>query len=411
MKKFKNKCSIIAAFLLSGLCFANLPNTTCHAASPKSNGNTKISEIKLQRTQKSTSRVKQIKQLQPPKKSITPRTITKYNNTLTKEEFEYYQKKIGNNYRIVNNKGASGYHATAYDLEDKQGKKFILKISNHPGDKKIWIERQKTAAKKINDYYKNYSGNLRIPNYVKIGDDFVIEENLGRQIGTEDFWQTIPKEEITKFIDDMAAFFIFNHSKAQGKVSPITIDNPRFTLEDAYSYLNKAGALGEDDRKMISNLIRSFKKRDTSDEITCLIHDDIRYENIVYDSETKKFALVDFDALEENGKMYLDFTSRGPTISHIPYDIISKIIDKYNEFSKAKVNKEKVKAIYKLGIFYDIAISCKFKHAHKYESDIWFLSPQIINKFGKRIDTQTICQKVWPFIKQTFKAIDKGFKN
>lgn len=41
---------------------------------------------------------------------------------------------------------------------------------------------------------------------------------------------------------------------------------------------------------MIFNLVEKFRNRDTSDERTCLIHDDIRYQNIVYDPQIKQFV-------------------------------------------------------------------------------------------------------------------------
>ena len=85
-----------------------------------------------------------------------------------------------------------------------------------------------------------------------------------------------------------------------------------------------------------------------------MVHTDIRAQNIVYNPKTKKFALIDFDSLFVGAPIYLSFTSGTIGSCGIPFELISKTIDKYNEISDIKVNKEKEPTI--LG-----KISNKFK--------------------------------------------------
>ena len=348
----------------------------------------------------------------PPKTQIQNlKTIkTPKNNNLTKEEMKYYQEKIGSNYKILSNKGASGYWSSAYNLEDKEGNKFILKIPNRQSYKQSWINNQKNIKERIDTYYKEYKGDLKIPHYITIGEDFVIEENLGKQIGQKEFWKSLPQNEVSKFIDDMAEFLNFTHKQEKGPISPIKLDHPQFTLENAYNYLSNTGALNPDDKEMLLELITNFENRDTNDEITCLTHEDIRYQNIVYNNETKKFALVDFDSMDKNHKLYLAFTSRDMVNNGIPHDILSGIIDKYNKISKSKVNKNKIRALYKLGIFYSVVSFVKFKHGIKVGTDILPITTVCRNKFEKNMDSRTIRTEIWPFIKKTFESIDKAFE-
>ena len=105
-----------------------------------------------------------------------------WNNVLSKDELEYYQSKIGSDYKITSPQGISGAHATAYNLEDTHGKRFILKIPNNPQNAAHWIQNQRKTQENIHKYYSDYKGSLKIPNYIKISDDFVIEENLGKSI-------------------------------------------------------------------------------------------------------------------------------------------------------------------------------------------------------------------------------------
>lgn len=346
---------------------------------------------------KNSENSKNIKSLKTPK-----------NNTLSEEEIKYYQEKIGNNYKIMSNVGKSGYCATAYEIEDENKNKFILKIPNNPARAKDWIDQQKSTAEKIKKYYKDYDGSLKITDYVTIGDDFVIEKNLGQQIGKEEFWKSLPEEEILKFINGMAEFLRFTHSKERGNVSPMVLDHKSFKFEDACNYLSKAGAINSDEQKMILDLVEKFRSRATDDEITCLTHNDIRSQNIVYDAQQKQFALIDFESLNESGKLYIGITSKPVAINGIPYHILSKIIDKYNEISDIKVSKEKIKMILKLGSLFEIAVFSKYKHSPKVQSDVCALVTSVFDEFGENITSETICHEVWPMIKNIFEKIDEG---
>ncbi len=331
------------------------------------------------------------------------------NNVLTEYEKDYYQRKIGNDYRIISRRGESGYWATAYELENKSGDKFILKIPNNPSYTKSWIDRQRLAEYRIKKYYEKYQGDLQIPNYINIGDDFLIEEYLGKNISKKGFWNDLPEDEVSKFINSMAEFLKFTHSQERGAIAPLDLDHPSFALKDSLSYLDNAGALNREDRRLVLNLIEDFNHRDVSDEITCLTHNDIRLQNIVYNADTKKFALIDFDSLDINGKIYYGFTSKAMAVNGIPYEIHSKIIDKYNETSDFKINKEKVKMIHKVGSLLEITAYSKFKHKCKPHADIWPLATSVFDKFGEKIDNNMVCNEVWPTIKELFEEIDKGF--
>lgn len=184
----------------------------------------------------------------------------------------------------------------------------------------------------------------------------------------------------------------YTHKNERGKVFPYILGHEGvFTLKDAYNYLNDAGALNSDEQKSLTNLISYFEKRDTSDEITALTHTDIRLQNIVYNSKTKTFGLIDFESLNTIAPIYYDFTSGTVGSYGIPYDLCSKIIDRYNEISDIKVDKEKIKMFHKLGTMYELCTCAKFRDNRNKEE---------------------ICTQIWNNgIKQRFEKIDKGFSN
>lgn len=228
---------------------------------------------------------------------------------LSQDEIEYYQGKIGSDYKIISPKGMSGSYATAYNPEDNQGNRFVLKICNNPQNTEHRIQQQRKTQEKINKYYSDYKGNLKIPNYVKIGNDFVIEENLGEKLELK-ILENLDDKEQEKFVNGIAEFLAYTHKNERGNIFPYILGHEGFfTLKDAYNYLNDAGALNSDEQKSLTDLISYFEKRDTSDEITALTHTDIRLQNIVYNSKTKTFGLIDFESLNTIAPIYYDFTS------------------------------------------------------------------------------------------------------
>lgn len=311
------------------------------------------------------------------------------NNVLSQDELEYYQGKVGSEYKIISSKGMSGSTASAYNLKDSKGKQFILKIPNNPQNTRRWIQNQKNTQEKIKKYYSGYNGHLKIPNYIKIGDDFVIEENLGENLDAETL-ENLGDDEINEFVNALAEFLAYTHKQERRKGFPYILGHEGvFTLKDAYEYLNDAGALNSDEQKSLADLIERFEKRDTSDEITALTHTDIRLQNIVYNSKTKTFGLIDFETLNTIAPIYYDFTSGTVGSYGIPYDICSKVVDRYNQISDIKVDKEKIKMFHKLGTMYEMCTCAKFRD---------------------KIKKEEIPSRLWDSgIKQRFKMIDMGF--
>ena len=158
----------------------------------------------------------------------------KNNNTLSESEMKYYQEKIGDEYKFVSNKGISGSFATAYKLVDKERNEFVLKISNNPENSQRWVQNQRNTDEKIKKYYKDYKGDLRITNYVKIGDDFVIEEYLGERFNPNE----IEKERIQKIV--------YQYVLTNGELVSKTLDNTNdiFNKNDNINFTVSQGSNG-----------------------------------------------------------------------------------------------------------------------------------------------------------------------
>ncbi len=312
------------------------------------------------------------------------------NNTLNDEEMKYYQAKIGNEYKFVSNKGKVGTVTTVYDIENSKGEKFVLKISCNPVNTEKWIKKQTEVWNKIKTYYKDYKGELKIPNYIKIGDDFIIEESLGEPLNAEVLGNLSP-DVLEKLPKGLAEFMAFSHKQERGKSDEKYSFGCEgvFTLKDAYNYLNDAHVLNENEQTMLLDLIDKFNNRDKSDEISALTHCDTRLQNIVYNPKTEKFGLIDFDMLNDIKPIYYDFTSAAVGAFGIPYDISCRTVDYYNEISDTKIDKEKVKLFHKLGSMFEYCMVAKFR--------------------DKKTDNKQIHELWQNRIKPRFEEIDKGF--
>lgn len=120
----------IACGLLSLIGITKLTNDTSYAmdfGKPSSSNSVAVTE-----TQKTVKTIKSMS-----------------NNMLSQDEIEYYQGKIGPNYKIISPKGMSGSYATAYNLEDNQGNRFVLKICNNPQNTEHWIQQQRKTQEKL----------------------------------------------------------------------------------------------------------------------------------------------------------------------------------------------------------------------------------------------------------------------
>lgn len=85
-----------------------------------------------------------------------------------------------------------------------------------------------------------------------------------------------------------------------------------------------------------------------SDEITTWCHVDVRYQNILYNKETKKPVIIDFDCLGESN-IYSDFIPSAPASQRLTSRFLNILIDIHNENCQYQIDKEKVVAILKLG--------------------------------------------------------------
>ncbi len=269
-------------------------------------------------------------------------------NKLSNDEKKYFEKLLSNKYKVLGQLGRSGSRSSVYMLKGVNKEKYVMKISNS-SDNTEWIISQKEASCKINSIFDKYKGDVKIPKYVKIGKNFVVEKYLGEEL-TYKLYDSLCDEEKDKIATDLAIFLCYLHQKdPQDSIGKLyQLDKP--TLEEVYDYINNY--LVEEKRNDLRKKIEMFNKRDKEDEIIVITHADIRSQNLLYDKQTKSLAVIDFELLSAKN-IYHDFVPFAAASFNLPYQLLYKMIDYYNEISNYKVDVSKVKLFHELGIIHE----------------------------------------------------------
>ncbi|MCL2570192.1 MAG: aminoglycoside phosphotransferase family protein [Firmicutes bacterium] len=221
---------------------------------------------------------------------------------MNQNEFVEYQQLVGDEYeikRLLGGELGGGASTLAFLLEDKNGASFVLKVPRGEKDINQWLNKQQAAYKIIQDKFADFTGDINLPQLVKIGDGFMIEKYLGEEIAGK---QLTP-EQNQKLAQQLGEFLGFCHSQPIEGVQPAP-QNRDIPLEEYFEYLKDG--LCEIDQKKLLQKINAFKNRDTGDEEPVLCHGDVQARNILYDEKTDNFSIIDFEIMGEYN-IYRDF--------------------------------------------------------------------------------------------------------
>ena len=284
-------------------------------------------------------------------------------NELSENEKQKFYEKLNSKYEIYSQLGTSGARTSAYlmrDIRDINGEEFVLKIPNDENDS-AWIISQRNTFENCKKALSGYDGDVYIPNNINFYDMFTVEPYAGTEL-TPDIYRALTEPDKNKIANDLAYFYYYLHTN--NNISDVLPLEMFFgpALDEVFDYLQDS--LDEKQRLFVSEKIKCFKSRDIKDEISVMTHADIRSQNILYNQQTKKLAVIDFEVLKARN-IYHDFVPFAAASFGLPYELLFETVGKYNSLM-AKTNifisSEKVKLFHELGIIHEygrVAISMK----------------------------------------------------
>lgn len=308
-------------------------------------------------------------------------------NELNANEKRHIEKLFNYKYKIMYQLGDTGWHTSAYLMEDGNSNKYVLKIPNDINDSE-WIKSQKKTYNKIKRLLSLYSGNVQFPNYICIGENFVIEEYLGEELSAE-FFETLSEVEKNHIERSLAHFINFLTKTDIDDIPPVKYSKlfyfyPKiFSLDDCFNYLKNS--LTKEEQNFVLKMKEDFLNRNRDDEINVLTHCDLRGSNILYNKSNKKLAIIDFELLGREN-IYYNFVPHAASKFNTSYNLLAKSIDYYNKISACKISKKKVELWHKIGSIYEICVYAKFKKNVHSTDDIKKLWHQSILPKIKKIN-------------------------
>ena len=110
----------------------------------------------------------------------------------------------------------------------------------------------------------------------------------------QEIYDSLSEEEKDGIAKDMAGFLVYLHVKhSQGGRAQLDVCDG---LDEILEHIKP---LQTEEQKDLAAKIKLFKNRDTSDGICVLTHRSMRAQNVLYNKETKKAAIIDFELMKK----------------------------------------------------------------------------------------------------------------
>ena len=251
-------------------------------------------------------------------------------------------------------------------VDKRTGQKFIGLIfkEKDPKKRKDFFENRKRSEDIRSFVAKDYQGETFLPEIFKGRDEVILTPYAGQSF-TDNLYNSLSSEEQRKAEKDLATFLNHMHQKAYATdpflhnvncfdklkehMTPLSANLDKNLDEILEIWKNVA-----DTRTLaqLRKLVNEFKGRDKSDEKSVLIHNDMCDDNVLYDQQSKKLAVIDFE-YARIGNVYDDFCHFGGI--GFPRKFITGVIKEYNKLTKQSKHSCPI-SMKKLEMFWKIAI-------------------------------------------------------
>lgn len=259
----------------------------------------------------------------------------------------------------VLNKGA---HSTIFIDENEPG--IVIKKPHKSADGDIYLKQQQHGYDII-ESIKARSKDLGVvlPEIVEINEkDKTIREKMVSGVifdKTNKVYSGLSEEHKDDIAKQMAIFLNAMHSSSKCQPAEESIINMRKDgPKNADEIIAKFdGRLPKSVTNKLKAAEQYLQESDKSDELIVMTHKDLRKPNLMYDANTNKLAVIDFE-LAGLDNVYHDFIASAPA-SSMPWDFTKRVIDYYNKIPDKKypikINPKKVQNMLLYGVLHEYA--------------------------------------------------------
>lgn len=259
--------------------------------------------------------------------------------------------------RTILSKGA---HSTVFTDDNEPG----MVIKENLGQDARYLERQLYGDNIIRTIKANYADTgVMLPEIIEtknLGNKQIIKEKIipGKDFNI-DLYQSLSEEQKNNIAKQMAMFLNAMHQSFPIEAPKESIKNmTNGKLNSANDIIAKfAGTLPKNVETRLKQAEQYLITSDISDELIVMTHKDLRTANIIYDKDTGKLAVIDFE-LAGHGNVYRDFIPYSTSTS-MPWDFTKRVIEYYNKIPNKKhpikINQEKVKNMLVYALLCEIA--------------------------------------------------------
>jgi len=295
----------------------------------------------------------------------------------------------------VLNKGA---HSTVFIDENEPG--IVIKKANHP-ENNTYLKSQQHGYDII-DSIKAHNQNfgVALPELVEINNkDQTIREKImsGDTFDSEnETYFSLSEQRRNNIAKQMATFLNAMHSSskcqpAQESIINMQTSGPRNAEEIIAKF---DGCLPKNIVNKLKQAEEYLQTSDKSDEVIVMTHKDLRTSNLMYDANTNKLAVLDFESAGPDN-VYRDFIAGAP-VSSMPWDFTKRVIDYYNQIPNKKypinIKPEKVQNMLLYGVLHEYA-RCKIPEKKTTEQDIIRICNKLELVTGMNFDAKQLYEK------------------
>ena len=251
-------------------------------------------------------------------------------------------------------------------LESQESKeRYVALHILKPSDFSAFQEKVQKETEIQKFLLEVYKGKMNLPVRKFYKNGYILTPYAGEQLDEKVYSSLSPLTQ-QKVQQVLAEFLNYSHQKSLenkgklpnlphkeniGKISSSFLDvNINQNLADIVQAFTPFAS--ENLKKHMKSVVQQIKKRDTTDEICVLVHNDLCPENTLYDKKKKSLSIVDYE-YSFVGNIYNDFCHFGGPVW--PKGFIEGVIEKYNNLTNASKHPCPI-SMDKLKLFWEAAI-------------------------------------------------------